>query len=281
MTVTADVLTRFEEQGFYIFRGFYDPETELMPIWRGIYDIIGILLADHMPDIVREPFSPDTFDSGYNAMILRDRSLGAVTYDAVKQIPAFIRLSAGEKNEALAKALRKTERVGVARAGDGIRINNPNEPQFRAPWHQEFTFQFRSRDGLVFWAPLVPVTEALGPVVICPGSHKGGVRQMYYEDPSKAGTAYGLALWEAERAVAPYEKVAPLLNPGDLLVMDFLTLHRSGVNAGERSLWSMQLRYFNYHDSIGRAIRWAGGFMQGNTILDVMPDLLHQPSEEV
>lgn len=152
------------------------------------------------------------------------------------------------KNEDVFKSLRPQSCPGVAAAGYGLRINNPFEEKFRANWHQEYPAQLRSLDGLVFWSPLVSVTKELGPVTICPESHKEGPIAVYTNDPKhKERTgAYSLVLENESALIDKYNQIAPLSKPTDLIVIDFLLLHASGFNKSDRALWSMQFRYFNY-----------------------------------
>ena len=202
--------------------------------------------------------------------------LRGVVYDAVKQIPAFIRLVASARHEAVVCQLRGTDLAGVAGGGFGIRIDNPGEEKFRAGWHQDYPSQIRSLDGLVFWSSLVPMTLELGPVEFCVGSHKDGlapVRESDADNPDKTG-AYGLTLADEGERVAKYEKAAPLTQAGDLVLVDFLTLHRSGENRANRSRWSMQMRWFNFAEPTGKRLGWPGSFAAGNDLRAVHPDLV-------
>lgn len=273
--ISQQHIDRFHEDGFLLLEGFYDPVKELLPLKRAIHRVVGLVIERYHPDIAH---SQEPFDAGYMELIRRDRRLGGVVYDAVKQLPEFVQLVASQKNIQLMQGLRNSDCVGIARNGDGIRINNPHEPKYMAPWHQEFPSQFRSLDGAVFWAPLHDIATDMGPVELCIASHKEGVRTVYYENPEMEGTAYGLALWDEGNVVEPYAKIAPLTKEGDLLLIDFLTLHRSGYNNSDRARWSMQLRYFNFHDSLGREIDWKGGFQNGLDIAKVMPDILKKGS---
>ncbi len=78
---------------------------------------------------------------------------------------------------------------------------------------------------------------------------------------------------EAE-LIKQYGVIAPLSEPGDLILMDFLTLHSSGKNISNRSRWSMQFRYFNFNDPTGIRINWTGCVMNGVQLRDVHPELL-------
>ena len=166
--------------------------------------------------------------------------------------------------------------MGVAGGGHGIRIDIAHEERFRADWHQEYPAQLRSVDGAVFWSPLVPINEDLGPVRVCIGSHKDGLVPVHTSDPDhpeKSG-AYGLVLQDRERRIARYPQVAPLMMPGDLLLMHFLTLHASGINVGKRARWSMQSRMFNFAEPTGRRHGWSGSFATGRDFRALHPSLV-------
>ncbi|WP_167632345.1 phytanoyl-CoA dioxygenase family protein [Mariprofundus ferrooxydans] len=266
---------RFAEDGVLIIRGFYDLEKEIKPIQLAIYDLIGMVIEKYDLPITREPFSHEGFDSGFNELIAMDRRYGAEVYDAVKQIPSFIRLLAKQGHEDVFKSLRPNSFPGIAAGGYGMRIDNPFEEKFRANWHQEYPAQLRSMDGLVYWTPLLRVTEELGPVEFCLGSHKDGVVPVYTTDPNnpeKRG-AYSLVLQDEAECLSRYEHVSPLTEPGDLVVIDFLVLHASGHNKSRRSRWSMQMRYFNFNESTGRSHGWKGSYASGVDFRQIHPEL--------
>jgi hypothetical protein len=271
--LTPDQKQRFAEDGYLLLRGFYEPQSELAPIQRSLYEIIGLLAAKHGLDGRREAFRPERFDAGYQGLIARDRAAGGEVYDAAKLIPAFHRLLCSEKNEQLFGELRGTDLAGIGAASFGIRIDNPREEQFRSHWHQEFLFQPQSLDGLVFWSPLVPVEENMGPVQICVGSQRHGLCIYRRGDryANKPG-AYQIGLADEAATVARYEIVAPLVAPGDLLILDYLTLHQSGYNVSERSRWSMQFRLFNFRDPVGQKLGWKPSVTAGTDIESLFPD---------
>jgi hypothetical protein len=258
--VLNERIKELKENGYVLFENFYSMEHEIEPILFGIWKILGLLLKKYNVQVNQLPFSPDTFDKGYLDLIKQNRKYGGEVYDAIKQIPAFVRLVSAKKNEELFNELRNTKHCGISGQGYGMRIDNPNEEKYRSLWHYEYRDQFRSQDGVVFWAPLVPIIPKIGPVMICPKSHKGGLRRSYLHDPEnpdKMGV-YGFRLENEETVVKEYGIVEPLSKPGDLLVMDFLTLHSSGHNTSNRARWSMQYRYFNFDHPSGIEISWKG-----------------------
>lgn len=273
--LSASQHAAFADAGVLVLAGFYDLARDIEPVQRGIHDVIGQVMARHGLTDARPPFVPGSFDAGFVDLIRRDRSLGAEIYDAVKQLPAFVRLVAHPAHERLMRELRPGCVPGVAGGGSGIRIDNPAEDYFRALWHQEYPAQLRSLDGIVFWAPLVPVTPELGPVQFCLGSHLDGAQPVHAgkaDDPKRKG-AYALSLKDEEALLARYTQSAPLTRPGDLVIIDFLTLHASGHNRGLRSRWSMQFRYFNFAEPTGRGHGWKGSFAAGVDFRTVHPEL--------
>jgi hypothetical protein len=272
--LNPDQVETFQRDGVLVIRDFYG-DADILPIQHGIHAIIGQIMSRHGITDQRVPFSPANFDEGYLDLIKQNRKWGGEVYDAIKQIPAFVRLVAHPAHEIVMSELRKNAQSGLAAGGYGIRIDNPFEDKFRAMWHQEYPAQLRSMDGLVFWSPLIPITDELGPVVFCQGSHKEGPLQVCNADPENAGRsgAYALKIKDEEIVLAKYRKLAPLTNPRDLVIIDFLVLHASGFNRSNRSRWSMQFRYFNFSDPVGRAHGWSGSYAAGIDFRAIHPEL--------
>jgi len=263
----------FQEQGFAIFPGFYDVASQVDPIKASIRRIIKLVADKYGVDAPCDT-PHEAMTKGIMAIKAADRAWAGEVYDAVKQIPAFMQLVCHQDNADLFKELRPGSEPGVAAGGYGIRMDFPSEDKYRAFWHQEFPAQLRSPDGVVYWTPLLPVTEDMGPVEICPGSQKEDIISVEQDDggAGKSG-AYALRLKEEEKRLAKYESIAPLSKPGDLIVMDFLTLHQSGANRAPHPRWSMQFRWFNFNNPIGKRIGWKGSFAAGVNFADVLPEL--------
>lgn len=273
MMLSEEQRIQFERDGFCVIRQFHDVEKEILPIQRAIYEIIGLVAQRHGETLTREAFRGENFDTGYASLIAKNRAYGGEVYDLVKQIPAFLRLISSQLSEQLFCELRGTDCAGIGAASYGIRIDNPGEEQYRSHWHQEFMYQPQSLDGVVFWTPLVKVTPDLGPVVICVGSHKDGLCR-YSKNGAYANKngAYKVGIHEDERVVSSYKQIAPLSEPGDLVLMDFLTIHQSGFNVSTRSRWSVQSRFFNYLDPTGMKVGWKASVTAGSDIEAIFPE---------
>jgi len=265
----------FASQGYFLLEKFYDHDSEIRPVQEGIRRIVELVAKKYRIDTPVPATPEEAMAKTYPAIIAVNRIYGTEVYDAVKQIPAFWNLVGHRKNLELFALLRSDSVPGIAAGGAGIRIDNPREEKYRATWHQEFPAQLRSMDGVVFWSPLLPVTNDMGPVELCPGSHKAGLVPVYEDDGGVGQTgAYALRLDREAERLSKYERIAPLTKPGDLLLMDFLTLHASGHNKSDRPRWTMQWRLFNFADPVGIKIGWRGSFAAGVKYQDVLPELV-------
>ncbi|OCW56910.1 phytanoyl-CoA dioxygenase family protein [Hoeflea olei] len=271
--IRAEDRAFFDAEGYLLIKGFFDLEEDIVPIQRDAYEIIGLVAQRHGIALDRIPFDPASFDRDYHRLLETDRRHASEIYDLVKQIPSFLRLISHRKSESLFKALRDTDHAGIGAASYGIRIDNPNEDKFRSHWHQEFLFQPQSMDGIVFWTPLVPVRQDMGPVIILPRSHRDGLC-VYSRGTTYAGKqgAYQIGIHDEDAVVSKYEQIAPLTEPGDLVLMDFLTIHGSGENRSTRARWSVQGRFFNYRDPVGMKIGWKAAITAGTDVEAVFPD---------
>lgn len=263
----------FYESGVVVIKSFFDVNSEIRPIQKAIYQIIDLVMQRHSVTIAREPFEGDNFDSGYLELITINRDFGGEIYDLVKQIPSFLRLIASIKTERLFCYLRNTDVPGIGASSYGIRIDNPFEDKFRSQYHQEFLFQPQSLDGIVFWTPLLQMTEDMGPVIVCRKSHKDGLCTYSKSNAyaNKIG-AYKIGIYDEDAVIARYDKIAPLTSPGDLILMDFLTIHQSGFNISSRSRWSIQSRFFNYKEETGMRIGWKASVTTGTDVEKIFPD---------
>lgn len=269
-----DMVTRFQRDGFILVEGFYDLESQIRPIQEGVRVIVELIAGKYGVDVPCAT-PEDAMSLGYPKLIAVNRAWGGEIYDAIKQIPEFVALVSSARSIGLFETLRPGAKAGVAAGGYGIRIDNPREDKYRAWWHQEFPAQLRSIDGLVFWSPLLNVTPEMGPVQLAVGSHLDGFAPVFDDDAGlgRAG-AYALRLEKEAERVARYELLAPLLQPGDLLVLDYLVLHQSGHNISTSPRWSMQMRYFNFRDPLGIGISWKGSFAAGENFKDLIPDIV-------
>jgi len=272
MVLTENQKNKFYNNGFLKIKNFYDVKNEILPIQKSIHQIIDFVIKRHSLDITREPFNGNNFDNKFQELVALDEAFGAEIYDLTKQIPSFIRLISSKKSEDIICLLRNTDAVGIGQKSYGIRIDRPFDKKFRAHWHQEFIFQPQSMDGIIFWTPLLSVQKEIGPLIICSGSHKEGLciydKNKY--DSEKSG-AYTIGIYDERNVVSKFKKIHLECEPGDLIIMDFLTIHQSGLNVSNRSRWSIQSRFFNFNEKVGAKIGWKASITAGSDVEKIFP----------
>ncbi len=277
--ITESGKEKFQKDGFLIVKGFYSLEKEIFPVQEYLRDIISIVGQKNGFD--EKLFEGYDFDGGFVEMITSDRRLGSIVYDAIKQSPCLVRLAASRKHDEVMKFFRDGSLPGSCGSGFGVRMDVPGEKKFSANWHQEFPTQLRSSDGLIFWTPLVPMSKALGPVRLCRGSHLAGVFDVEESTSTGKEGAYAIRIKNELEVIGRYEIVSPILDPGDVLIMDWMLVHASSDNVGNRVRWSIQSRSFNFRDSVGIDLNWKGAFSQSRLLDDGYKAAVEKINENV
>ena len=267
--VSEEQLKQFENEGFAYFPSFYNLEEEILPIQKDIYNIISILIKKYKLSIKQEPFSSQTFDSGLQELLKEHRQLVSIIYDAVKKIPSYVKLACSKKNEEVAKILLKTKFVGFANRGYGIRMDNPSEDIFLTQWHQDYVSQLCAKNGVVLWSPLRDLTSEMGAVELCPSSHKEGIFRVQKDGEG----SYGLKIKNEDEIVKKYISLIPQVKAGDMVIINYLILHRSTPNRSKYTRWAMISRYFDFLDPVGISYGWKGGLQEGNSFEEIHPEL--------
>jgi hypothetical protein len=95
---------------------------------------------------------------------------------------------------------------------------------------------------------------------------------MWEEQAGPRSGSYALRIANEEGVVGRYPVATPRASVGDLVVLDFMTVHRSTPNAGDGARWSMQIRYFNYRHPEGAESHWPGSFATGMSLKDRYPE---------
>ena len=110
-----------------------------------------------------------------------------------------------------------------------FRMDAPQKNIHTLGWHQEQVSYNQNDDGsngLVVWAPLQKVDPKLGTLYVCIGSHKIG-----FIEPTLTGS-YGQLANEKkfvdDETAKEHEQDGVVMNAGDVLFVNMLTLHRSG-----------------------------------------------------
>jgi hypothetical protein len=267
-SLSDDDLKFFKENGFLHIKNYYDVDKDIVPLLRDIYQLINMVLADQNSSQKRACFSLENFDAGLIESLAKDRSFAGIIYDSVKKLPRFSALVNDFRHRDVASFLLNTDFPGFALRGWGARMDHPKETYHKTPLHQDYIAQLSSPRGIVFWSPLRRVSRSLGPFVLYPGSHKAGI---FPVKKGKKNDNY-LKIKDSELIESKYQPLSPEVELGDMIIIDYLLLHKSSPNTSEKTRWSMIFRYFDFNDPIGKSYGWKGGDQEGNSFEDFHKD---------
>jgi hypothetical protein len=262
----------FAQNGYYIAKNLLS-EDDVLPLLHGIDRMVCAKAHGLEPTQGRAIF--DTIHDKVLFLKQRDRkALGAV-YDAMRKLLPFWSIIGGEKMTDAVRGLLNTDDVGVVFRGAGIRLDLPDEDEWRSAWHQEYHSQMSSMHALVAWFNLVPVTADMGPVRIAQGSHREGLLPVVCLDPLNQGKNYTqtFEIPDVQARANRYPIVSYETGIGDVVFLDFMLLHESGLNrSGTRSRITCQVRYFDVNEPTAIAHSWKGGWQEGGDFTALHPD---------
>lgn len=267
-------LARYRRDGFLVARSLL-PETTILRTLVAI----DRLVAAKAPDLAPSPphLVRSEIHGKLRTLAARDRRALGMVYDAARKVVPFWELLASPVLAAAASALLETEDAGLAFRGAGIRLDLPGEHRWRSTWHQEYHAQISSPRGFVAWIPFVDVTEAMGPVEIARGSHEVGVLPVVAHDPLNRGKDYTktFEIPDAAQVAAQHPLASVETHPGDVVFLDFLTLHQSGWNrSGDRVRITGQARFFDMAHPTAIEHGWVGGLHEGGDFTALHPELV-------
>ena len=268
--IDAEARGAFERDGYLVARGLLPSK-----LVDDAIDGVRKMLAARFPALSRD----DSLHENLVAAARLDRKSLGVVYDGIRKLGSFWRLVGAPEVQTAAEQLLRSSALGVAFRSSGIRLDMPDEDRWRSDWHQEYPAQLVSPAGVVAWIPLVGVDQAMGPVRIARGSHREGLLSLVCGDPLNLSKNYTTAMHipDAEAIAERYPEDAPSTLPGDVVFIDFLTLHASGYNRSPRTRIACQARYVDLCHPEAVARGWIGGMHEGHDFRDIHPDKVIPP----
>jgi hypothetical protein len=278
-TISNEDILSYNDCGYLILKGYFQ-NNEILNLKKDIYMLFKLLVGHHAPNFPLKPFNEDHFDEQYEELEGAIPNFHKIIYDGLKNLPSFYQILSSQRNLDLTANLLNTEFVGVGNRSYGIRIDRPRNEIYNTDWHQDFHTHARSKNGIVFWAPIVDIAPKIGPLKILKDSHQGGYTKLYDYDPSNTDDgnytqrSNAMKIVDIDLLQKKYETLEPLVKENDLVVFDYRTIHKSGNNVSDRNRWSMQIRYFDFKDEWAVSKGWSGSINAGVNYQDIIPELL-------
>jgi hypothetical protein len=254
--ITKDAASELNCKGYTLVSSIIPVDDLILPLWLEMYGVAG-LIANQLGYQLADFSSPELAAQEFLRIGEADRSFISRLYDQCKQLPSFLRLVSWQGFADLYSSLTGSSLVGIGENSYGIRFDLPNEDKFRSDWHQEYSTNPQSPDGIVFWVPLVDMHEGMGSVEILRGSNREGfIPHVELEKYAHKTGLYRLGIPNDDALTRKYYIDQPLSRLGDLLLMRFDTIHQSGNNISAKLRVTLQVRYFNFNNPVAVARGW-------------------------
>jgi hypothetical protein len=195
-----------------------------------------------------QPVASDDLDDAYRRLDATDAEASLALRGLGKDLVEYHRFLA---NEDLARALRALTGARDFQINYDqclFRIDRPFEEEFAFDWHQDYPYNLLSVNAVTVWAPLTVITSDVGPMQAVPGSHTRLLpvtvdRSFENKSFAKHNT---IRLADYERLATEFEasciEVVDI-NPGDVVLMHSMLVHRSGRNRSNRCRWVVNPRF--------------------------------------
>lgn len=265
--LTAEQIAQFEEEGYLLVRGLFDPEEDLDPIieeYKGVLDRLAesLYIAGEISSLHADlPFGERLIkiyqESGKVHAQYFDFSLPQANVQPDTPFWAGPAVFAALRNEKLLDAVESL--VGPEIYSNPVQHVRLKPPEHltpknengqvqlgKTPVHQDNGVVLPEADAtqiLTVWFPLTRATIKHGCLAVWPGSHRHGLLD---HCPTNIGLGIpGKLLGGSKAMPMPMER-------GDVLFMHKLTVHASFSNTSDEVRWSFDLRYNPIGQPTGR-----------------------------
>ncbi len=206
-----------------------------------------------------------TRENAYKSLAKLNRKMAGKVFDAITKIPELNRYVYQEKFESIAKQLLNSDSVLSPPTQMNLRTDHPREESFLYPWHTDYSYNFSSRNSLVFWLPLTAIDLSIGSLHIIPSSHLIDHRLRVNSEALILG--HSSSYFEIDQVQELINKLGELrchLSFGQGLVFHSNLIHKSGMNCSDQIRYSVQSRWFDANSTDAVENFYVGGIDQGN-----------------
>ena len=275
--LTENQLLSFEDQGYLVCRDILDIEEDLVPI-RKEYEVL-------LENIAEKLFSDGQISSRFETLAF-DQRICAMYREMGSKLHSYFDISLPQKDvghetpvhtgPAVFNLIKNSKVLNILESilGSEIYSNPTQHVRIKPPakfadngdeitpevtttvWHQDLatiTPEADHSEIVTVWIPFTEANEKNGCLLLAPGSHKRGLA-VHCHDHSSRYSRQAIP----EKFVGN-SKVAVRMSPGDILLLDKMTMHASLPNLSESIRWSFDLRYQKIGWPTGRP--WFPGFI--------------------
>jgi hypothetical protein len=269
--LSTSQVRQFREQGFIVLPGLLDVASDLEPFIAEYRELAAQLCRAYAP-----AFAEEDFDTQLRQLF---RQMGGSLHHHLdiclpqKGVTENSPVHTGPATFALLKHPKLLDAVTVL-VGPDIYSNPTQHVRIKPPavqvdgestvtaevattvWHQDLATIMPEADNsniVTVWIAVTEATRRKGCLLVAPGSHRRGIA-VHCHDPRTNYSRQAIP-----DALVGEERVALETQPGDVVLLDKLTMHESLPNQSDRIRWSLDLRYQPAGEPTGRP--WFPGFV--------------------
>ena len=237
------IINDYSKNGYAILKNIV-PYTRIDALLENIYKLYRKYSTDSELDEAEDPWKSEIFHKKLIEFRKKDPKLFGAIYDSLKTSLTLTQLVSDDKIVDNVAKFLNVKPSDISISEPMCRLDVPNDKRNALEWHQERSFFPQNRDGshsLVCWIPLTNVTEEMGAIHISPESHKGGL--IIPERNEKKNGSSTRQISVPEEHIKKYEDLIVPVDVGDVVFLNMLLFHRSGVNISYKIRFAVQARF--------------------------------------
>jgi ectoine hydroxylase-related dioxygenase (phytanoyl-CoA dioxygenase family) len=260
------MLSELKKSGYVKLKNFFH-KSDIKKIQKEFFHLSEKLYHKHYDPKCYKSIEKDGFDSYCQESLNKQNKFNSEFYEVCKKLSSFNNLFYKAKIINTLAIIFKKKNYGILNRGYGFRFDYPNDKKFLTQLHQDYTSNLGSPKGYVFIAPLKDIKENMGPIKIYPGTHKYGIRKIKFNQNNNLRKTRQIELEINNEEILEKPKLVTA-NEGDLIIIDFLTLHESTQNLSENIRFTMMYRFIDYEDPTSLKLFVPTGEQDNNYFFD-------------
>ena len=233
----------YNKNGYVVLKNIV-PYARIDALLENIYKLYYKYSKDSELENLEYPWKSELFHKKLIEFRKKEPKLFGAIYDSLKTSLTLTQLVSDDKIVDNVAKFLNVKPSDISISEPMCRLDVPNDKRNALEWHQERSFFPQNRDGshsLVCWIPLTNVTEEMGTIHISPESHKGGL--IIPERNEKKNGSSTRQISVPEEHIKKYEDLIVPGDAGDVVFLNMLLFHRSGVNISDKIRYAVQARF--------------------------------------
>jgi hypothetical protein len=260
----------FQKNGYVLIKNFYK-KKKIAKLKYSIFKLSEKIFIEKYKKKIH--FKKNDFDSYINYSVKKKLNFHSSFYEVVKKIYYFNELLINSKIKKVIKKIFKTSNFGMMNKAYGFRFDYPRDKKFLTQLHQEYTSNLGCSEGVVCISSLNKIKLSSGPIEVFPKTHKLGILPIKILKNNRITKSRKFVLKDEKKFNnLPSKKI--MMNETDLLILNFLTLHKSNYNFSKKTRITFLARYINFDSGTGAKIFYSDGQQGGKYFNDIHPELV-------